>query len=76
MAMSFTRGKKVGVPPKTAGSKKDDSVTAAKTKAIEPLRVQNGYGYVHVTVEDKPPPKANADRKTITWFYWKLDDTF
>ena len=51
MAISFIRGKKVGAPPKYAGSKKGDPLTAAKTKVIDALKVQKGYA--QLTIEGK-----------------------
>jgi hypothetical protein len=74
MAISFIRGKKVGAPPKYAGSKKGDPLTAAKTKVIEALKVQKEYA--QLTIEGKPLPKTDAGREASSWFYREIDGTY
>src|ERR1017187_7057997 len=74
MAISFIRGKKVGAPPKYAGSKKGDPLTAAKTKVIDALKVQRQY--VLLTIEGNPLPKTDGGREASTWFYKEIDGTY
>ena len=74
MAISFIRGKKVGAPPKYAGSKKGDPLTAAKTKVIDALKMQKGY--VQLAIEGKPLPKTEAGREASTWFYREIDGSY
>ena len=74
MALSFIRGKKVGAPPKYAGSKKGDPLAAAKTKVTDALKVQKGY--VQLTIEGRPLPKTDGGRETSTWFYREIDGTY
>ena len=74
MALSFIRGKKVGAPPKYAGSKKGDPLTAAKTKVLDALKVQKGYA--QLTIEGKPLPKTDAGREGSTWFYREIDGSY
>jgi hypothetical protein len=74
MALSFTRGKKVGTPPKYAGSKKGDPLTAAKAKVIEGLKIQKGY--VQRVLENQPLPKTDGGREASTWFYREIDGTY
>jgi hypothetical protein len=74
MAISFIQGKKVGAPPKYAGSKKGDPLTAAKTKVIDALKMQKGY--VQLAIEGKPLPKTDAGREASTWFYREIDGSY
>jgi len=74
MAVSFIKGKKVGAPPKFAGSKKGDPLTAAKAKVIDALKVQKEY--VQLTIEGKPLPKTDGGRGTSTWFYREIDGSY
>jgi hypothetical protein len=74
MPLSFLKGKKVGAPPKYAGSKKGDPLTAAKTKVIDALKVQKGY--VQLVTEGKPLPKTDGGREANTWFYREIDGTY
>ena len=74
MAISFIQGKKVGAPPKYAGSKKGDPLTAAKTKVIDALKMQKGY--VQLAIEGKPLPKTEAGREASTWFYREIDGSY
>ena len=74
MALSFIRGKKVGAPPKYAGSKKGDPLTAAKAKVIDALKVQKGYA--QLVSEGKPVPKTDGGREASTWFYREIDGTY
>jgi hypothetical protein len=74
LALSFLKNRKVAQPPKYAGSKKGDPLTAAKAKVVEGIKTQKGY--VQLTVDAKPLPKSEGGREASTWYYREIDGTY
>ena len=72
---SFLDGYTVVKPPKNAGTKQGDPLTAAKRRVIDGLRQQQER--VRLVMGDKPLPKMDGGKKTVaTWFYKAPDGTW
>jgi hypothetical protein len=65
---SFLAGLTLTTPPKNAGTKQGDPLTAAKRRVIDGLRQQKER--VQLVMEGKPLPKMDGGKKTVAaWFY-------
>jgi hypothetical protein len=73
MALSFLKGRKLAVPPKTSGTQKGDPMVLAKNKIIGGVQIQKQF--VELTLKGEPIPKGDGGRSLSTWFYKEIDGT-
>lgn len=69
---SFLKDRVLVTPPKGAGTKQGDPLTAAKNRVITGAKAQKGY--VQLLIEGKELPKMEGGKKLVsTWFYRAAD---
>jgi len=72
---TFLNGFAVVKPPKNAGTKQGDPLTAAKRRVIDGLRQQKER--VQLIIDGKPLPKMDGGKKQVaTWFYKAPDGAY
>jgi hypothetical protein len=72
---SFLNGFAAVKPPKNAGMKQGDPLTAAKRRVIDGLCQQKERG--QLVMDGKPLPKMDGGKKTVaTWFYKAPDGAY
>lgn len=72
---SFLQGLTITVPPKGAGTKQGDPLTAAKNRVIAGLKAQKAL--VQLLIDGKELPKMEGGKKTKgTWFYKEADGIY
>jgi hypothetical protein len=74
-AFSFLAGLTLTIPPRGAGTKQGDPLTAAKNRVIAGAKAQKGY--VQTLVDGKELPKMEGGKKRVgTWFYRAADGSY
>jgi hypothetical protein len=72
---SFLQGLTVVVPPRGAGTKQGDPLTAAKNRVIAGAKAQKTY--VQLLIDGKELPKMDGGKKTVSvWFYRAADGSY
>ena len=74
MALSFLKGRKLAMPPKSFGAKKGDPILLAKEKIMAGIESQKKF--VDMTINNQALPRGEGGRSTSTWFYREVDGSY